>query len=148
MTTVGTFDADLSALAGNAITVLASGFLSPNDDNNGMPFGLFVALPTGGQLLELSTVTSIDETNELSDMRVFPNPISNNTQININSTIASEVDFRILSVDGAIVYTGKQNLSRGENQLNFSANLLARGTYYLHLDTGTNSRTIKLLKIE
>ena len=54
-TAVGSYEVPLStlALAGNAITVVASGFLDPSQNSNGEEFGLWVALPTGGPLVEL-----------------------------------------------------------------------------------------------
>ncbi|MBX2826582.1 MAG: DUF4397 domain-containing protein [Flavobacteriaceae bacterium] len=49
--------ADLG-LAGNAVTAVASGFLDPTNNSDGAPFGLWVALPSGGPLLELPTSTA------------------------------------------------------------------------------------------
>ncbi|MBD3374744.1 T9SS type A sorting domain-containing protein, partial [candidate division KSB1 bacterium] len=46
-TLVETFDANLSGLAGGAAAVFASGFLSPDDDQDGPAFGIFAALPDG-----------------------------------------------------------------------------------------------------
>jgi hypothetical protein len=44
---LASFTADLSSLGGSAAVVFASGFLTPADDQNGAPFGLFAALPNG-----------------------------------------------------------------------------------------------------
>ncbi|MEM1043721.1 MAG: DUF4397 domain-containing protein, partial [Bacteroidota bacterium] len=64
-TVVASFEADLSAAAGAAITILASGFLSPEneDDTNGEPagFGLLVVRP-GGQTALLPPFVMSDET--------------------------------------------------------------------------------------
>ncbi len=43
-------------LSGEALTVLASGFLDPAMNSNGPAFGLFVALASGGDLVELPAV--------------------------------------------------------------------------------------------
>ncbi|NTV83963.1 MAG: DUF4397 domain-containing protein, partial [Bacteroidales bacterium] len=40
-------------LKGKAITMVASGFLNPENNNNGPAFGLWVATATGGSLIEL-----------------------------------------------------------------------------------------------
>ncbi len=54
-TPVAAYQAPLQTLGlnGAAITVLASGFLNPANNSNGAAFGLWVALPSGGPLVEL-----------------------------------------------------------------------------------------------
>ncbi len=58
--TVAEYSAPLSALnlGGQAITVLASGFLSPTQNSGGPGFGLWVALASGGNLIALPTSTA------------------------------------------------------------------------------------------
>ncbi|MBP7240023.1 MAG: DUF4397 domain-containing protein [Saprospiraceae bacterium] len=53
--TVKSYDAPLASLSlqNTALTVLASGFLNPSQNSNGPAFGLFVALPSGGNLIPL-----------------------------------------------------------------------------------------------
>jgi hypothetical protein len=52
---VATYSAPLSdaGLQNSAISVVASGFVSPFDNQDGPDFGLWVALPSGGNLIEL-----------------------------------------------------------------------------------------------
>jgi len=54
-TTVAAYSAPLETLGleGAALTVLASGFLNPANNSDGPAFGLYVALPSGGELVEL-----------------------------------------------------------------------------------------------
>lgn len=56
-TTVQTYSAPLSTLSlnGGAGVVVASGFLNPANNSNGPAFGLYVALPSGGDLVMLPT---------------------------------------------------------------------------------------------
>ncbi|TKS56158.1 fibronectin type III domain-containing protein [Mesohalobacter halotolerans] len=57
-TVVATYEAPLQTLGlgDQAISVLASGFLDPSLNQNGAAFGLWVALPAGGDLVELPFV--------------------------------------------------------------------------------------------
>lgn len=58
--TVKSYEAPLATLGlqNTALTVLASGFLDPSQNSNGAPFGLFVALPSGGDLIPLPESTA------------------------------------------------------------------------------------------
>ncbi len=48
---VASFEADLSEAGGGALTVLASGFLTPDNDQNGSAFGLLVVFADGSSAL-------------------------------------------------------------------------------------------------
>ncbi len=50
---VARYTVNTTTLGGQAITVLASGFLNPAANSNGAKFGLWAALPSGGALLNL-----------------------------------------------------------------------------------------------
>ncbi|MCA6362303.1 MAG: DUF4397 domain-containing protein [Bacteroidetes bacterium] len=82
-TVVASYFADLAQrnLQGQAITVLASGFLNPSNNSNGPGFGLWVALASGDSLIPLQLTTGITETDAVSNMVMFPNPAQNNVQI-------------------------------------------------------------------
>lgn len=69
--TVQTYSAPLSTLSlnGGAGVVVASGFLNPANNSNGPAFGLYVALPTGGDLVMLPTA----EAEALSRVQVIHN---------------------------------------------------------------------------
>ena len=58
--TVATYSAPLATLnlQGNSLVALASGFLNPANNSNGPAFGIWVALPSGGNLIQLPTVNT------------------------------------------------------------------------------------------
>ncbi len=58
-TAVAQFGAPLSSLSlqDSAIVVVASGFLDPMNNSNGEPFGLWVAIPSGGPMTQLPAET-------------------------------------------------------------------------------------------
>lgn len=74
--TVAAYGAPLSTLGldGEAITVVASGFLDPSVNSDGAPFGLWVALAAGGDLVELpNLLLSVNDIN-ISGVAIYPNP--------------------------------------------------------------------------
>lgn len=83
-TVVAGYGAPLETLGlqGQAITVLASGFLDPSNNSNGPGFGLWVALPGGGDLVELPAATANTASFSRANIAVYPNPA--NTDINIS----------------------------------------------------------------
>ena len=77
-TTVASYDAPLATLSldGAAIVVVASGFLNPAMNSNGAAFGLYVALPAGGALVELPVSTASVNSLDQGNIMVYPNPSS------------------------------------------------------------------------
>ncbi|EFK97884.1 conserved hypothetical protein, secreted [sediment metagenome] len=103
-TPVASYSAPLATLSltNKALVVVASGFLAPSQNSNGKAFGLWVALPTGGNLVELPKALPLS-VNELfvQTLSLYPNPTTDFVTV---STI---------DLAGAIVrltdISGKQN---------------------------------------
>ena len=130
-------------LSGNAITVLASGFLNPTTNSNGPAFGLWVALASGGNLipLPLYTFTSIEENNALSNViSVYPNPF--NDQVKINNETNLNLDITILDVMGKVISTNKSN----ENTVTINTSELAHGMYLINVKSEKLSPSYKIVK--
>lgn len=137
---VATYGAPLQTLGLNdaAITVVASGFLDPTANSNGPAFGLWVALPSGGSLVELP---------------LLPNPVAR-VQVIHNSAdaAASTVDvwlndalliddfaFRTASpfvdapatIDFTVGIAPSNSTSASESIATFTYNLDEGGTYII-----------------
>ena len=84
---VASYEAPLQtlSLADSAITVVASGFLDPALNQNGEAFGLWVALPAGGPLVELPLNTVGTDAFTDSNFNYYPNPVEQ--RLNISSKI-------------------------------------------------------------
>lgn len=146
--TVAKYDAPLGLLGldGQAISVVASGFLNPANNSNGPDFGLYVALPGGGDLVALTIATGLNE-NLISEesVNIFPNPAT--SFVNISYVLAGEenVTMGIYNLLGAKVMEmnlGRQ-LANGYNQT-IDISGLTDGLYLLRINAGSTQITEKI----
>ena len=105
-TTVASYSAPLATLSltDAALVVVASGFLEPSNNSDGAPFGLYVALPAGGELIELPAANpvSVKELSFERTFKMYPNPAENFI------TLSGEDDFNyeIMDAAGRVIYNG------------------------------------------
>ncbi|MEZ4938026.1 MAG: DUF4397 domain-containing protein [Crocinitomicaceae bacterium] len=141
---IAQFQADLTSLADSAITVFASGFLDPAQNNNAAAFGLYVSLPHGGPLLMLPVSTlSVDE-NEGASFNVYPNP-THGDQVVIDlgtSTIGNDLEIRILDMNGKVVYFNDA-ITTNRVQMNLAD--FNKGIYLIHVQDQQKVSTQKLV---
>ncbi len=147
-TLVATFSAPLSTLSldDSALVVVASGFLDPSQNSNGDAFGLFVALPSGGSLIALPVVTGL-EINEVKSFNIYPNPVSD--QLNIDLEVMDRVDLQmeIFDLTGRKVEERALDLNTGVQSLQVPMAGLQKGSYILRLANekgAINQRFVKL----
>ncbi len=124
---VATFSAPLSTLglAGKAITVLASGFLNPAVNSSGPAFGLWVALNTGGALVQLPVVPLALASFSSKNIGLYPNPVSN--------ILTIDLPFAYEKANYSIVDLGGRSIKSANftNQIDVSS--LSNGMYILNL---------------
>ena len=137
MTTVASYQAPLSTLSldGAAITVLASGFLNPSMNGNGPAFGLFVALPTGGNLIPLPAATASISEQGTSSFTIYPNPANDLVSIQSDAVIET---IEVVTMSGQIVLTTKQTTIDVSN--------LTGGMYMILLTTNEGVSSTRLIK--
>jgi hypothetical protein len=137
-TVVASYSAPLATLNLDdlAIVVVASGFLDPAQNSNGAAFGLWVALPSGGGLVELPTAFASINENEL-EAEIFPNPAEDFIQIN---GVTEEGIYELTDLSGKVLI---------RNQITPATYVdvdgLASGTYILSVRTETQSLTRKIM---
>ncbi|NVK26727.1 MAG: DUF4397 domain-containing protein [Flavobacteriia bacterium] len=127
-TLYASYDAPLSTLGlqDSALVALASGFLDPSVNSNGAGFGLWVALPTGGPLVELpvNSGLNVDEFDGNS-LNIYPNPA--NDIINIEGIEAESAS--LIDITGTSVKVWNSNTER----LNVSG--VKPGVYLLRVES-------------
>jgi hypothetical protein len=133
-TPVVAYQAPLSTLNldGAALTVVASGFLNPANNNNGEAFGLWVALASGGDLIELPLFTSVVENDLISGVAAWPNPANDQLFLSIESKRVAQAELRLTDLTGRVVRTlPATSLAAGNNRLVFDLNGVSSGMYQL-----------------
>ena len=118
-------------LEGQSIVVMASGYLSPVDDQPA--FGLFAVLDDG-TVMELSPITGLVETFEEAGVSVYPNPVV--SSLNIEQDEFQNI--MIVDMTGNTVYQGA-----AVETLNVST--LNAGVYFMTLSNNSKSVTGKLV---
>jgi hypothetical protein len=120
-------------LEGEAITVVASGFLNPANNSNGPAFGLWVALASGGQLVQLPVAAAP----RVQVIHNSADAAAATVDLWINGTKAVEdLDFReatpyvSLNVGlNRVGVAGGNSTAITDTIANFDLNLLAGNTY-------------------
>ncbi|MEZ4647271.1 MAG: DUF4397 domain-containing protein [Candidatus Eisenbacteria bacterium] len=130
---VATFAADLSGLAGGAAVVFASGFLSPENDQDGAAFGLFAALPDG-TVAEFPLVT----TARVQVIHNAADPAASSVDVYLGDALALD-DFAFRAATPFLDLPANQTIAIGVAPGNsndvgdvlasFDVNLLAAETY-------------------
>jgi hypothetical protein len=142
--TVATYNAPLATLnlGGASLVALASGFLTPANNSNGADFGIWVALPAGGNLIPLPLVTSINEQESNNTLSVYPNPASDKLIISSAMLMSEKTTVTIYNSIGEIVLN-QQIGSNSSTTANIEINNLATGFYTLEVVGNTVKTTSK-----
>ncbi|MCX7744006.1 MAG: DUF4397 domain-containing protein [Flavobacteriales bacterium] len=146
---VGSFQVPLGALNNAAVSVLASGFVTIDDENvTGLePFGLFAVLPAGGPFIPLANVTSIEENSTLIQTTLYPNPAVDFIHLSIESFNNIPVNVRIMDLQGRIVMNMQDvSLVSGLNTITLNVSALSKGIYQLEIFNHEMCQTKKFIK--
>ena len=135
-------------LAGNAITVLASGFVDPTVNSNGPGFGLWVALPAGGPLVPLSFTTDVAELAARGELLVYPNPAADIAWISLDGLAGNPVGVQVFDGTGRAVrpaVTSMQPSAGAALPIDLSG--LDAGMYQVRLFDGVRLFTASVQKL-
>ncbi len=137
-TTVASYIAPLNTLGttGEAITVLASGFLNPSNNSNGPYFGLWAALPSGGNLVPLPTLNTTGINNlqfNFQNLNLYPNPADNYISLNTQNLPGNSYKLSVTDVMGKETLTGNFEVVQGSENLAIPVSNLEKGVYFIKL---------------
>jgi len=152
-TVVASYEADLRGLGSRGITVFASGFLTPDDDQGGPAFGLFAALPDG-QVVELPAAGGGYHRDLAGDPmkpasfelgQNAPNPFNPVTEIRFALPEESDVTIEVYNVRGQRVKTLiDDRRPAGWHTVRVEGNDMASGVYFYRMQAGNYTETKKM----
>lgn len=107
-----------------AITVVASGFVSPAANGNGPAFGLWVAKAAGGAMIPLPSITvSVNDAATANNLSLYPNPVTSTLHFSSKGNETTR-QVTLLSLTGSVIAEMK-NVTKGS----FDMSTLSAGTY-------------------
>ncbi|MBN2729151.1 MAG: DUF4397 domain-containing protein [Bacteroidales bacterium] len=104
-TVVARYQTPLSSLMleDAALVVIASGFLNPANNSNGEAFGLYVALPSGGNLIPLPATSTGVEEDASNVLNIYPNPSSDYVYVDLSFEGYNTIDLLLFDNAGRMV---------------------------------------------
>lgn len=128
-------------LGSESITALLSGFMDTTANNNGPGFGIWLALPEGGALLELESTSLGTTQNTLATTSLYPNPAT--SVIHIDGLENNNYTFTIVDMLGRTL----QTLQGNDANATINVENLLQGSYQLVItDNGTILGTKSFIK--
>lgn len=109
---------------------------NPTGEKNNQQYRSIVTAPAGVETLDLAKF-DVDQN--------APNPFTEKSEIRFSSVNASEVEFKVFNLLGAIVYNNKFKASKGVNSLIIEANSFAPGVYMYSVKNGENTITKRMV---
>lgn len=143
---IAKFDANITALADQAIMILASGFADPSMNNNGAAFGLFAALPAGGAFVPLDMIMSVGELSSVSEVSIFPNPVQDNLNFSYTTSVSTNYTIEIMDLTGKTLSTQVVEGYVGSNKIELNTQDFVNGMYFIKLHNNEGQKVIPFVK--
>lgn len=85
------------------------------------------------------------QSNGITDIVAFPNPVKDKLTISFESKLTTEADFTIYSVTGQVMLNEKRSIISSQNQHTLNTNMLTPGTYTLRVANAAINKTLKFV---
>lgn len=97
--------------------------------------------------LQFGGTTEVNETSDIQNVNIFPNPATNNLNVALTTENEGNVSFKMVDMTGKVVYAENVHHNGGEANYQFSVNQLAKGFYFMNIET-ENGKTIRKFIVE
>ena len=127
------------------------------DYSNVTNYGTIYAGTHGRGVYECTKYTSINDpqtqNNSVSSsalsLSVYPNPVINNAALTYTIPENSDIKIKVLDVTGKMLYSANlSKISKGSHVFNIDCSILKNGTYFIHMQTGSDKAITKFVKIQ
>jgi hypothetical protein len=147
---LASFDLPLETMGfeGNSLTILSSGFMNPELNNDGAEFGLYIAHAGGGDMVELprTSATSLDESLFIEkSLKLYPNPVTNQIFIDVELSQSSVIDVFLFDITGRTVKSISENITNSLRALTLDLSDLPEGVYLMRLNAGESFVSEKII---
>jgi hypothetical protein len=119
-------------LEGQSILVFATGFLNPNNNNDGMPLQ-FYAARANGVTFPLTEYVGINEQKWIKSLSLYPNPTAEILHLHLSLEESEFVDLELIDINGKVVFL-ERNLQKGKSWSHtMDVHSLPEGYYFLRI---------------
>ena len=115
--------------------------------------GLYEGMAVGGHVRSTFTInvinpllTGVTEEPEQEELATWPNPVSDELNIQLTSSMRGRVNMDVIDLSGRTVLAGSNILTSGPNRLSLPTSELTPGMYMLRIGNGNDARTIRFVK--
>lgn len=130
-------------------------------DNKNLPNGPFVLnnskvsvkfvadnwVEGSGFELEFYKIAGVDNFEGIENVSVYPNPATNYINVAIEGSNAQEFTASVVDITGKMVYTEQLNFNGGEQIYTIPVNTMAKGIYFLNLQS-QQGKTVRKFIVE
>ncbi len=113
------------------------------------PWSSAVLISASATNLATNTAEVLDQNNllEKPSLTIYPNPVRDNFILQLNNSHMGKMNVQVVNQAGAIVHSYLFNKDQIVNQITVPANDLPTGVYFVHVQIGTWSDRLKIVKL-
>lgn len=94
-----------------------------------------------------TAIVSIQDTKASTPLTVFPNPYTDKTYININTTQATDATISVVDITGKVMFTYTETVAEGSSTLTLQqSETLKTGIYFVSIEMNGEKQMAKLVK--